>query len=275
MGQNIFLVDREAATSSLLGEGLRADGFQVFALNRGADVFAQATVKMPGLIVVNADLPDISGFEVCRQLQGNPFTRRIPLIIVAAQAKEEDRIRGFELGADDFVTKPFGTRELILRIKKSLDRTQFAPEPATQQKLSLGALSLDTFRHEVTLDEAIIHLTPIEFRILELLMRHLGGALSRKAIHQEVWPDLKYSDSRTMDAHLKRLREKLGPMGRAVETLTGFGYRLNESLVPASRPVDPRQMQLNELVFAINRVHGKNRDLPGLKKKLNALLALK
>ena len=271
----IFLVDSETESAQPLGFNLRASGYQVVTTSDWASVLVQAREQVPTIIVLGVALPDPLRFEICRQLQADSSTRSIPVIILSAHSTEEDRIRGFELGVDDYITKPFSVWEVILRINKSLERTAIAPEPTTLQRMALGTLVLDSFRHEVTLEHKIVHLTPIEFRILELLMKHLGGAIDRKVIHREIWPDTKLSDSRTMDAHVKRLREKLGATGRAIETIIGFGYRLNESLAPLEDEMASKQVQLNELVFAINRMNGGKAGMPGLKKKLNALLALK
>jgi two-component system phosphate regulon response regulator PhoB len=268
----ILLVDQEAGTRNPLDFILASAGFQVLTSPNAASALAQARDRLPSLIVLDVALPDLSGFDLCRQLQADSLTRHIPIIILSAQATEVDRILGFESGADDYIAKPFSGREVILRIKKSLERTTDEPEPPTRKKLTMGDLLLDLARHEVTLRNEIVYLTPIEFKLLALLMKHQECALDRKTILEEIWGDWKNSDTRTIDAHIKRLRQKLGPHGRAIETITGYGYRLNESLIPDSRAVAQKQTGLNGLDFAINRM---KRGAPHSKKKPNALFALK
>jgi two-component system phosphate regulon response regulator PhoB len=171
-------------------------------------------------------LPDLPGSEVCRQLRSDPALRDLPVLLLTAKAEEIDRVVGFELGADDYVTKPFSPRELVLRIQAILRRA--TGERATGGVLERGALLLDAERHRCTVEGVEIQLTAKEFRLLEALMSRPGRVLSRQQLLDDVWGSDISVTERTIDTHLKRLREKLGPAGDQIETVRGVGYRFAE-----------------------------------------------
>ena len=168
-------------------------------------------------------LPEIDGLEVCKVLRRDPGTAMIPIIMLTARAAEMDRVLGLELGADDYVTKPFSPRELVLRIKKLLARVRAADEPVAQMRL--GELEIDVPRHCVSIAGEPVILTATEFKLLELLARRRGRVQTRDRLLQDVWGYENPIDSRTVDTHMRRLREKIGDAARYLETIRGVGYR--------------------------------------------------
>ena len=169
-------------------------------------------------------LPKMAGLEVCRILKSDAATARMPILMLTAKAEEIDRIVGLEFGADDYVTKPFSPREIVLRIRAIFRRGEKADE-----SLSAGPISIDPARHEVRVNGRQVHLTSIEFKLLQRLMQRRGRVQDRDRLLNEVWGYETVIDTRTVDTHVRRLREKLGKAGDAVETVRGFGYRLRET----------------------------------------------
>ena len=275
MLHKILLVDIDAEVTNHLGSKLREAGFQVIVARDATSAMAQAIAKKPSLIVLDLDLPQIPGFEVCRRLQAEISTRHIPFIILTAFASENHRILGFELGADDYVTKPFSAREVILRIKKSLERAQYRPEQPKIQRMTLGPLTLDRTLHQITLHDEPVHLTPIEFKLLAVLMERHGCSLGRDALLDVVWGLQSNPDSRTVDSHVKRLRAKLGYLSGVIETMTGFGYRLNENLIPSLEATAMHPINSNEMDLPIERLQNDRVSFPGSKKRHAGVLALK
>jgi len=275
MREKILLIDQDAEANNLLSGQLREAGFQITTARDGASGLGQARDRAPSLIVLDLDLPKISGFDVCRQLQSEISTRHIPIVILTAFASEKHRILGFELGADDYITKPFSTREVILRIRKSLERAKYRPEPSMRQKMSLGFLTLDPDLHEATLQEKPVDLTPIEFRLLAVLMERHGQSLGRGSLLEVVWSQRSNTDTRTVDSHVRRLRAKLGQTGDAIETIRGFGYRLNEKLIFHPDESAERQVNSREIELPIPRLEHFRVKSSGSKKSHAGLLALK
>jgi two-component system phosphate regulon response regulator PhoB len=206
---------------------LRAAGFQVTAVNDGAAALTKARSESPALIVLDLMLPGMSGLEVCKVLKSEIATRGIPVIMLTAKGEEVDKIVGLELGADDYVTKPFSPRELILRINRSLRRGK-DKTPAIE-KLSIGELVLDHARHEVLIKGQPVDLTATEFRLLALLMERRGRVQGRDRLLNDVWGYESIIDTRTVDTHVRRLREKLGSLANYIETIRGVGYRISEN----------------------------------------------
>lgn len=225
-----MLVDDEADVIDMLVINLRAAGFQVIAVEDGAAALAKARSEAPSLIVLDLMLPKMPGLEICRVLKSDPATRHIPIIMLTAKAEEVDKIVGLELGADDYVTKPFSPRELILRINRSLRRGK--DKVAGVEKLSIGDLVLDHTRHEVLVKSRPVDLTATEFRLLALLMERRGRVQGRDSLLNDVWGYESVIDTRTVDTHVRRLREKLGPLAAYIETIRGVGYRINEGAAP-------------------------------------------
>ena len=223
MKPKILLVDDEPDALEVLGFKLRQAGYNALLAKDGARAIALARDERPALIVIDLMLPEVDGLEVCKILRRDPNTAAIPIIMLTARAAEMDRVLGLELGADDYVTKPFSPRELLLRIKKLLVRTQSSED--TSAELRMGELTLDVGRHEVTVAGAPLVLTATEFKLLEILIRRRGRVQTRDRLLQDVWGYDNPIDSRTVDTHMRRLREKLGDNARYLETVRGVGYR--------------------------------------------------
>ena len=224
--KKILLVEDEPDVVDLLAIPLRkAGGFLVSIAEDGAAGLKKARAELPTLIVLDLGLPRMPGLEVCKILKTESATRHIPIIMLTAKAEEVDRIVGLEFGADDYVTKPFSPREVILRINAILRRSQ--PNDA-EENLARGAITLDPTRHHVFVSGKRINLTAVEFKLLSMLMRRPGRVHSRDRLLNEVWGYEVAIDTRTVDTHVRRLREKLGKAASVIETVRGFGYRLHE-----------------------------------------------
>jgi two-component system phosphate regulon response regulator PhoB len=223
MKPKILVVDDEPDALEILGFKLKEAGFVPLFAKDGSRALAAARDDRPALIVLDLMLPEVDGLEVCKILRRDPATATIPILMLTARAAEMDRVLGLELGADDYVTKPFSPRELVLRIKKLLARAKAADEPAAQ--LRFGELEIDVPRHSVTIHGASIGLTATEFKLLEILARRRGRVQTRERLLQDVWGYENPIDSRTVDTHMRRLREKIGETARYLETIRGVGYR--------------------------------------------------
>jgi two-component system phosphate regulon response regulator PhoB len=223
MKPKILLVDDEPDALEVLGFKLREAGFAPIFARDGARALASARQDRPDLIVLDLMLPEVDGLEVCKILRRDPTTASIPILMLTARAAEMDRVLGLELGADDYVTKPFSPRELVLRIRKLLQRLQAAEEPSAH--LKLGEIEIDVPRHQVQVAGRRLTLTATEFRLLEILARRRGRVQSRDRLLQDVWGYENPIDSRTVDTHMRRLREKLGAAAEQLETVRGVGYR--------------------------------------------------
>ncbi len=222
----ILVVDDEADAVELISFNLKAAGFEVVAAADGAEALKSARLHAPELILLDVMLPEIDGLEVCKLLRRDPATAAIPVIMLTAKAAEIDRVLGLELGADDYVTKPFSPRELVLRVRKLLERRQ-KPTPKSDH-FTIGDLTLDIPRHLVTVAGKRIDLTATEFKLLTTLMQRRGRVQSRDQLLQDVWQYDNVIDTRTVDTHMRRLREKLGRAARHLDTVRGVGYRFAE-----------------------------------------------
>jgi DNA-binding response OmpR family regulator len=223
MRPKILVVDDEPDALEVLGFKLREAGYTPLFAADGAVALTTARDEQPALIVLDLMLPKVDGLEVCKILRRDPATAMIPILMLTARAAEMDRVIGLELGADDYVTKPFSPRELVLRIKKLLARAKAAEEPVAQFRL--GALAIDVTRHEVAVNSQAVTLTATEFRLLELLARRRGRVQSRERLLLDVWGYDTPIETRTVDTHMRRLREKIGPAADCLETIRGVGYR--------------------------------------------------
>ncbi|MES2695243.1 MAG: response regulator transcription factor [Verrucomicrobiota bacterium] len=222
MKSKILVVDDEPDALEILGRRLSDAGFATVCAADGLRALESARVELPDLIVLDLMLPGLDGFEVCRLLRRDPATAAIPIIFLTARADEMDRIVGLELGAEDYVTKPFSPRELVLRIKRTLLRTTPTAPPAV---FTCGDLTVDMPRHEVTLNGERVLLTATEFKLLEVLVQRAGFLQSRAQLLKEIWNYESDVTSRTVDTHMRRLREKLREAARHLETVRGVGYR--------------------------------------------------
>ncbi len=220
----ILVVDDEADIRTLVALNLKREGFRVVTAENGQDALELALAERPVLIVLDLMLPDIQGTEVCRRLRAQHATADIPVLMLTARADEIDRVVGFEVGADDYVTKPFSVRELVLRCRAILRRAPSASEEPAEP-IVYGGLRIDISAHRVWVDGEELQLTATEFKLLVTLVQRQGRVQSRGRLLQDVWdmpPDL---NTRTVDTHVKRLREKLGSAAPLVETVRGVGYR--------------------------------------------------
>ena len=229
MNKNILVIEDEPDIRKNLEYNLGREGFIVSseASLNSAEKKLQNNNDF-SLILLDLMLPDGSGLDLCKKIKGNPETESIPIIILTAKDDEVDRVVGFELGADDYVTKPFSVRELILRIKAVLKRGQKKEDVVEVGRL-FGDLSIDVESHEVHVNNNQIDLTALEFRLLRQLVDRRGRVQSRDQLLTDVWGYSPEVTTRTVDTHIKRLREKLGPMGKYVQTIRGVGYKFSRS----------------------------------------------
>lgn len=228
--QRVLVVEDEPDIAALIAYQLTREGFRVETAATGTEAIGAVSREIPDLVVLDRMLPGLSGDEVLQSLKAEATTRTIPVLVLTAKREQEDRIEGFELGADDYLTKPFSPRELVLRVRAILRRIH---EPAVESGgriLRAGPLSLDVTSHHVLLDGEELNLTPTEFRLLRSLLERQGRTQSRQQLLERAWSvDSHISDriqTRTVDMHVRRLRAKLGRVGDWVETIRGFGYRL-------------------------------------------------
>ena len=224
MNNVVLVADDEEDVLTLVSSNLQSAGFKVVESSDGSDVVLRAREVMPALIILDLMLPQMSGFEICKVLKSDARTNGIPIIMLTARVQEIDRVLGFELGADDYVTKPFSPRELILRVKAQIRRSQTPGESG--DVLQIGDIIVDRERHCVRVKNKRIELTATEFKLLTLLMERCGRVQNRETLLNEVWGYDVAIQSRTVDIHMRRLREKLGKVAEQIETVRGFGYRL-------------------------------------------------
>jgi two-component system phosphate regulon response regulator PhoB len=224
---SVLIVDDERDLLSLVDFNLRAAGFETLLATTGEQALAHLRRRVPDLVVLDLMLPDVPGTEICRQIKADPRTRHVPVVMLTAKSEEVDRVVGFELGADDYVTKPFSVRELVLRLRAVLRRV--APLAAGDRpRDAVGPIRLDVDAHRAFVDGAEVQLTALEFRLLATFMARLGRVQSREQLLQDVWEMSSDLETRTVDTHVKRLREKLGSGRDLLETVRGVGYRLVE-----------------------------------------------
>src|ERR1700744_423396 len=225
MMSKILVVDDEPDAIELIKFNLKAAGYEVVTAADGDEALKKARALLPDLIVLDVMLPEVDGLEVCKILRRDSRASSIPIIMLTAKAAEIDRVLGLELGADDYVPKPFSPRELVLRVKRLLRAT---PEPAEADKLVIGELALDVPRHQASVKGKPIDLTATEFKLLTVLAQRRGRVQSREKLLQDVWEYDNLIDTRTVDTHMRRLREKLGAAAKYLDTVRGVGYRFTE-----------------------------------------------
>jgi len=230
--KKILVVDDEVDVTELVAYHLRAKGFQVQTLNNPSASIGTARTFLPDLAILDVMMPDLNGLQICRMLRADPQLKTVPIIFLTAKAEEGDRIQGLELGADDYISKPFSTKELMLRVQSILRR---AAEPVAEavKHLQAGNISVDADRHLVTIDGKPIELTATEFKLLRLLMERRGRVQTREHLLINVWNYETEIETRTVDTHVRRLREKLGGEADWIETIRGVGYRFAERKVEA------------------------------------------
>jgi two-component system phosphate regulon response regulator PhoB len=225
MKSKILVVDDEADALQLLQFNLKNAGFKVITSKTGEDALMKARVQHPDLVVLDVMLPGIDGLQICKMLKNDGRTAAIPVVMVTARATEIDRVVGLELGADDYLTKPFSPRELVLRVSRLL-KIEHLPTNTSEQ-LAYDDLIIDLAQHQVTVCGKPVSLTATEFKLLTLLAQRAGRVQSRDQLLHEVWDYDSSVESRTVDTHMRRLRFKLGRAAHHLETIRGFGYRFN------------------------------------------------
>src|SRR5947207_12747399 len=223
----ILVVDDEPDAVELVEFNLKSAGYEVVTAADGSEALKKARSHSPDLIVLDLMLPEVDGVEVCKILRRDPATSGIRVIMLTAKAAEVDRVLGLELGADDYVTKPFSPRELILRVKRLLRSNEVAAEKT--DRIEWKELSVDIPRHQATVKGKPIDLTAPEFKLLTILAQRRGRVQSRDQLLQDVWEYDNLIDTRTVDTHMRRLREKLGVASKYLDTVRGVGYRFIEN----------------------------------------------
>jgi DNA-binding response OmpR family regulator len=220
----ILIVEDDPDIAELVARYLDKAGFTAERAASGREALAMIAAKPPDLVVLDLMLPQVDGLEVCRVVRSDPKTSAIPIIMLTARAEESERIVGLELGADDYVTKPFSPNELVARVRALLRRARRAP--SATKTMSYGSIVVDTERHIVSADGRDVTLTAKEFLLLEYLFQHRGRVLSRDLLLTDVWGYRYTGGTRTVDVHVRRLREKLPTLVDALVTVKQFGYKL-------------------------------------------------
>ena len=222
----VLIVDDERDLVRLLEFNLQQAGFETAVAYGGEEALQKVRQRTPDLVVLDLMLPDIPGTEVCRQIKASPRTRHVPVLMLTARTDEVDRVVGFEVGADDFVTKPFSVRELVLRVRAILRRG--VGVEAEQERDQVGPIRVDPGAHRAFVEGQEIALTALEFKLLTTFMSRVGRVQTRESLLQDVWGVSSDLQTRTVDTHVKRLREKLGAGRELIETVRGIGYRMVE-----------------------------------------------
>ncbi len=222
----ILCVDDEQHILDLLTFNLEAAGYATITAANGTDALALATASTPALVLLDLMLPDLSGMEVCKRLKATPLTAGIPVIMLTAKDSETDKILGLELGADDYVTKPFSVRELTARVKALLRRS--ASAAPTGGLVKAGPLTIDSSNYEAFINGEKLSLTLKEYELLKLLAENKGKVLTRDFLLDRIWGYEFYGETRTVDVHIRHIRAKLGDEAKLIETVRGVGYKMVE-----------------------------------------------
>lgn len=224
----VLVMEDEDALATLLQYNLEKEGYRVVVAGDGEEGLVQIDERLPDLVLLDWMLPKVSGIEVCRRIRGRPETRNLPIIMLTARGEEADRVRGLEVGADDYVAKPFSPSELIARVRAVLRR---AKPSSAQDLLTFGGLVMDLSAHRVLRDGRSIHLGPTEFRLLRFLLERPGRVYSREQLLDAVWGRDIYVEPRTVDVHIRRLRKAINAPGEIdlIRTVRSAGYALDET----------------------------------------------
>jgi two-component system, OmpR family, alkaline phosphatase synthesis response regulator PhoP len=225
---HVLIVEDDEDIARLLAHSLARTGLTTEIRLSGADVLTRIRRDRPDLLLLDVMLPGLDGRDIARAIRSNPETAGLPIIMITARAEEADRVAGLELGADDYITKPFSPNEVVARVRALLRRTSRAATPASapQASLTLGPLRMDLDSHVVTVNGSPVHLTAKEFLLLQYFLEHRGRVLSRDLLLTDVWGYRYTGGTRTVDVHVRRLREKLPSVAEAIVTVKQFGYRL-------------------------------------------------
>ena len=228
MSSRVLIVEDEPDIRELVVHHLKREGYQVSAASSGEEALRQVQAAPPDLVLLDLMMPAMDGLEVCRRLRQDPATAMLPIVMLTAKGDEVDRVLGLEIGADDYVVKPFSPKELVARVRAVLRRSRSAPGAAP---LKVGALVMDLGTHTASVGGEPLTLTPKEFDLLRALVEARSRVLSREFLLDRVWGYSRASEieSRTVDVHVRRLRVKLGPEGRRILTVKSVGYRLDST----------------------------------------------
>ena len=221
----VLVVDDESDVTELLQYRLEQEGYRVATLNDPLGFVVKVREFEPDLMLLDIMMPELNGIQLCRIVRADPSMKDIPVIFLSARGEVEDRIKGLEAGAEDYVSKPFNTNELMLRISKMLKRSGAPSEPAGQSRIEIGGVVIDEDLHQLKVDGRNVVLTATEFRLLKLLMERKGRVQSRDHLLVNVWHYDTDIETRTVDTHVRRVREKLGQHAHMIETVRGVGYR--------------------------------------------------
>ena len=225
--KKILVIDDEPDVTDLVAYHLRAKGYQVQTVTNASSSIGVARTLLPDLVILDIMMPDLNGTQICRILRADPKLKNVPIVFLTAKAEESDRVSGFEVGCDDYICKPFSIKELMLRVQSILRRkTDGIPEET--RRLQVGRIVVDVERHEATVNDRPVELTATEFKLLRLLMERRGRVQTREHLLINVWNYETEIETRTVDTHVRRLREKLGSEADRIETIRGVGYRMSE-----------------------------------------------
>jgi two-component system alkaline phosphatase synthesis response regulator PhoP len=227
MSKKVLIIEDDKDIVELLKHYLEKESFTLHSATDGFAGLKEAKTGKFDLLILDIMLPEMDGLEVCKELRGDPRTSFIPVIMLTAKTEETDKIVGLELGADDYITKPFSPKELVARVKALLRRVERRPEKG--KTYHYGKLTLDLLKHEVSVDNKSIELTSKEFLLLECLFQSQGRVLSRDYLMDEVWGYDYYGGMRTVDVHIRRLRKKIPVLSEAIQTVKNVGYKLKEN----------------------------------------------
>ena len=220
----ILIIEDERDLAELVAFNLEKEGYRTILAFDGRTGLERVRSEKPDLLILDLMLPEMNGIEICKLLRKQESTSALPIIMLTAKGEEIDKVVGFEVGADDYLVKPFSTRELLLRIKAVLRRS--SPDKSEEKVICAGPVVIDTSRHRVTVQGEEVVLTTTEFKLLVTLAERLGRMQSRDHLLQHVWGYNNMADTRTVDTHITRLRNKLGPAGEMIKTVRGFGYKM-------------------------------------------------
>ncbi len=218
----VFLIEDDEDIALVVKEALKSQSFEVEYFLRAFDFFSAVEKETPDLVIIDVMLPDLDGFRIANFLKNRPDLSEIPVIFLTARISEEDKLKGFDLGADDYITKPFSVKELLARVNAVLRRVGKKKEGKV---FKMDGLEVDTERVKVLIEGKEVKLTPSEFKILKLLLENYGKPVSRDRLIEKAWGYEHEASDRTVDVHIKHLRDKLGEYGRYVKTVRGFGYK--------------------------------------------------
>ena len=225
MTKRVLVIEDEPDLRSTLEFNLKSENYKVTTASDGGSALAEISKNIPDLILLDLMLPDMSGLEICKKIRGESFNDKVSIIMLTAKGEEVDRVVGFELGADDYVVKPFSVRELMLRVSSILKRSK--EKASNDEKIVIGDIEINLASHRVFISGIEVELTAKEFELLKYLTERNGRIQTRELLLEHVWGYNNSVTTRTVDTHIKRLRSKIGEVGTRIETVRGVGYRFN------------------------------------------------